>query len=295
MNEISIIDLDITKTVFQVHGIDCSGETFHILNRVYTHQENAARGNGMLYWQRQGTGPEIVLVHGFLGSSKIFEPLTEHLAHGFSVTTIDLPGFAGSHDVMVPPTVEELSQMVGDTIQSSGLTRYSILGHSLGAMIALELSLQRPNLLEKMVLYGGCPDGHLPGRFETTEESIEKIRSLGIGSVAADIAAQWFQRGKDDPMYPLAKAAAGGAANEAAAILHLETWDHWKARERLGEVQTPTLIICGDCDRSTHPDLSIEMWKGIPRSQLFIAPNAGHIVHLEYIKEFNSIVEKFLR
>ncbi len=248
----------------------------------------------MLYWQRQGKGPEVVLVHGFLGSSKIFEPLTEYLARNFSVTTVDLPGFAGSYDVDVPPTVEELSQMVADTIQYSGLDRYSILGHSLGAMIALDISLQRPDFLEKMVLYGGCPDGHLPGRFETTEESVEKIRAEGVEAVAAEIAAQWFQRGKDDPMYPLAKAA-GGTSNEAAAILHLETWDLWKARDRLGEVQTPTLIICGDSDRSTHPDLSIEMWKQIPQSQLFIAPNAGHIVHLEYTDEFNSIVDKFLR
>jgi pimeloyl-ACP methyl ester carboxylesterase len=247
----------------------------------------------MLYSQRQGNGPEVVLVHGFLGSGKIFDPLTDYLAHHFSVTTIDLPGSAGSYDVAVPSTVEELSLMVADTIQSSGLDGCSILGHSLGAMIALEISLQRPALLEKMVLYGGCPDGYLPGRFETTEDSIEKIRSEGIESVAAQIAAKWFQRGKEDPMYPLAKAA-GAHSNEAAAVAHLKTWDHWKARDRLGDVQTPTLIICGDCDRSTHPDLSIEMWQKIPQSQLFIAPNAGHIVHLEYIDEFNAIVKKFL-
>ena len=248
----------------------------------------------MLYWQRQGKGPEVVLVHGFLGSGKIFEPLTEHLAQHFSVTTIDLPGCAGSYDVGVPPSVEELSQMVTDTILSSGLNKCSILGHSLGAMIALEMSLQTPDLLEKMVLYGGCPDGYLPGRFETTQESVDKINRQGIVQVAADIAAQWFQRGKDDPMYPLTRAA-GSKSSQAAAIDHLQTWDHWKARDRLGKVQTPTLVICGDCDRSTHPDLSIEMWKEIPQSQLFIAPNAGHIVHLEYIEEFNSIVERFLR
>ena len=247
----------------------------------------------MLYWQRQGTGPEVVLVHGFLGSSKIFEPLVEHLVRRFSVTTIDLPGFAGSYDVPVPPTVEELTQMVVETIQSAGLDKCSILGHSLGAWIALELSLQQPALLEKMVLYGGSPDGHCPERFETYEKSIERIRSEGIDSFVADLAAEWFRRGKQDPMYPLAREA-GSKSNEAAAILHVKTWNHWKARDRLGEVKTPTLIVCGDCDRSTHPDLSIEMWKKIPLSQLFISPNAGHIVHLEYTEEFNAIVAKFL-
>jgi pimeloyl-ACP methyl ester carboxylesterase len=58
--------------------------------------------NGMLYWQQQGNGPEVVLLHGFLGCGKIFEPLTDDLLHQFSVTTIDLPGFGKSYDVTVP-------------------------------------------------------------------------------------------------------------------------------------------------------------------------------------------------
>jgi len=176
----------------------------------------------MLYWQRQGMGPEVVLVHGFLGSSKIFEPLAEHLGRHFSVMTIDLPGFAGSYDVPVPSTVAELSQMVVETIQSAGVEKCSILGHSLGAWIALEISLQQPALLEKMVLYGGSPDGYCPERFETYENSIERIRSEGVAAFAADLASQWFHRGKRDPMYPLAREA-GGKSNEESAILHVKT------------------------------------------------------------------------
>jgi 3-oxoadipate enol-lactonase len=247
----------------------------------------------MLYCQHQGSGPVVVLVHGFLGSSKVFEPLTGHLARRFSVTMIDLPGSAGSYDVPVPPTVEELSQMVVETIRSAGIDKCSILGHSLGAWIALEISLQQPALLEKMVLYGGSPDGYCPERFESYESSIERIQSEGVESFAAELAAKWFRLGKEDPMYPLA-IEAGSNSNEAAAILHVKSWNRWKTRDRLGQVQTPTLIVCGDCDRSTHPDLSIEMWKKIPASQLFIAPNAGHIVHLEYMQAFNAIVSKFL-
>ncbi len=247
----------------------------------------------MLNWQRKGTGPEVVLVHGFLGSSKIFEPLTEHLINRFSVTTIDLPGFAGSYNIPVPPTVEELSQLVVETIRSADIEKCSILGHSLGAWIALEISLQQPDLLEKMVLYGGSPDGYCPERFETYENSIERIKSVGIESFAADLAAEWFRYGKEDPMYPFTKEA-GSKSKEQAAILHVKSWNNWKTRDRLDQVKTPALIVCGDHDRSTHPDLSIEMWGKIEQSQLFIIPNAGHIAHLEHTEEFNSIVEKFL-
>ena len=247
----------------------------------------------MLHWQRQGRGSNVVLVHGFLGSSKIFEPLTQHLTRNFSVTTIDLPGFGQSREEPVPSSVEALSQLVIETVRASGLESCAILGHSLGAWIALEISLQQPSLLEKMVLYGGSPDGYCPERFETYEQSIDRIRTLGVESFAADVAAEWFLLRRDDPMYPLALEA-GQGANQAAAIEHVQSWNAWKTRDRLGDVTTPTLIVCGDSDRSTHPDLSIEMWKKIPRSQLFIAPGAGHIVHLEQVEAFNTIVTGFL-
>lgn len=238
-------------------------------------------------------GPDVVLLHGFLGSGLIFQPLTEHLSTRFTVTTIDLPGCGDSRDIHVPPTVEELTRVVADAVEASGIKRCAMLGHSLGAMVALELSLQRPDLLDRMVLYGGCPDGYLPDRFETTEQSVAKVRARGIAAVAANIAAEWFQRGRDDPMYRLALKA-GANSDEEGAIVHLEAWDHWKARERLSEVSVATLIICGDNDRSTHPDLSIEMWKKIPDAQLFIAPGAGHAVHLELPTVFNEVVERFL-
>jgi pimeloyl-ACP methyl ester carboxylesterase len=216
----------------------------------------------MLYSQRRGTGSEVVLVHGFLGSGKIFEPLEAHLVRHFSVTTIDLPGFGGSYDVPVPQTVGELAQMVIETIRSAGLNKCSILGHSLGAWIALEISLQQPALLDKMVLYGGSAGGHCPERFETYDKSIDSIRAQGIESFAPDQAAKWFRHGKADPMYPLALEA-GKRSNEAAAINHVASWDQWKTSDRVADVKTPTLIVCGDCDRLTHPDLSIEMWKKI--------------------------------
>ena len=247
----------------------------------------------MYHWQRQGSGKDVVLVHGFLGTSDIFAPLTEHLATQFRVTTIDLPGFGQSRDLPVPASVPELSRQVAETIRASGLERCSLLGHSLGAWIALEISLQQPDLLEKMVLYGGSADGICPDRFETYEHSIERIKAQGIDAFAAELAAEWFVRGKADPLYPVAQIA-GRNADEKAAIAHVESWNDWKTSDRLHEVRTRTLVVCGDRDRSTHPDLSIEMWKNIETSQLFIAPNCGHIVHLEHSHVFNAVVSGFL-
>jgi 3-oxoadipate enol-lactonase len=248
----------------------------------------------MLHYQRQGSGPEVVLVHGFLASGKIFEPLANHLLDRFTVTTIDLPGFAGSYDIASPSTVEQLSEMIVETIKSIGVKKCSILGHSLGAWIALEISIRHPDMLDKTVLYGGSADGEYPNRFESYEQSIEKIHSKGLIKFSADVAAEWFHKGREDPMYPFT-IEAGRKSNKEASINHIQSWSKWKTSDRLNKVKTPTLIVCGEHDRSTHPDLSIYLWKNIKSSSLFIIPNAGHIAHLEYPDEFNSIIGKYLR
>ena len=183
--------------------------------------------------------------------------------------------------------------MVAETVQSIGIKKCSMLGNSLGAWIALELSLQKPEWLEKTVLYGGSPDGPCPDRFETYEDSIVRLETEGIEKFSAELVTEWFRRGKDDPLYPFA-VEAGRHSNQEAAISHIKTWNSWRTRERIEGVSCPTLIVCGDNDRSTHPDLSIEMWQKIDNAQLFILPDAGHIAHLEHQEAFYSVVSRFL-
>ena len=196
----------------------------------------------MISWQRHGEGPDVVPLHDFLGSGLIFQPLKEQQSTRFTVTTIDLPGCGDSHDIRVPPAVDESTHVVVEAVEACGIKQRAMLGHPLGAMIAPELSLQRPDLLDQIVLHGGCPGGYLPDRFETTNQSVAKVRARGISAVAIDFAAEWFERGCDDPMYGLAKLA-GAKFDKERAIVHLQSWDHRKARERLGDVSVATPIL----------------------------------------------------
>ena len=68
----------------------------------------------------------------------------------------------------------------------------------------------------------------------------------------------------------------------------------WDVRDRLGEVGMPTLVICGDSDRSTHPDCSYELWQGIPNAQLCVLPDCAHNAHLEVSEVFNPLIRRFL-
>jgi 3-oxoadipate enol-lactonase len=65
-------------------------------------------------------------------------------------------------------------------------------------------------------------------------------------------------------------------------------------RDRVAEITVPTLVICGDEDQPTPPELSRELHEAIAGSRLEMIPNAGHLTNLEQPDAFNSAVERFL-
>ena len=246
----------------------------------------------MLHYRRFGSGKTIVLQHGFVGCGEIFAPLSAHLAPNFDVIATDLPGLGGSVDIPAPAEVGELAKILVGTLTKLDVDKFSILGHSLGSETALHLAMDFPERVEKLILYGGCA-ADLPERYESYEESIRRIDADGIVPTAARIATTWTNEGADHPLYEFMRSC-GVNSNQEGAKQLVRAMGNFDVRDRLGEVQAKTLIICGDMDRTTHPRHSIEMWEKIPNSQLCILPNSAHAAHAELPGIFSQIVSRFL-
>jgi 2-hydroxy-6-oxonona-2,4-dienedioate hydrolase len=246
----------------------------------------------MLHHRRFGSGKTIVLQHGFVGCGEIFAPLSAHLAPNFDVIATDLPGLGGSADIPAPADVGELAKILVETLTELDVDRFSILGHSLGSETALHLAMDFPERVEKLILYGGCA-GDLPERYESYEDSIRCIDADGIVPTAARIATTWTNEGANHPLYEFMRSC-GVNSNQEGAKQLVRAMGNFDVRDRLGEVQAKTLIICGDMDRTTHPRHSIEMWEKIPNSQLCILPNSAHAAHAEVPGIFSQIVSRFL-
>ena len=86
----------------------------------------------MLHYRRFGSGPTVVLQHGYLGGGGYFAILAAHLASYFDVIATDMPGLAGGTDEPVPDSIPEISELLMDTLTQLGVGRFGLLGHSLG-------------------------------------------------------------------------------------------------------------------------------------------------------------------
>lgn len=235
----------------------------------------------------------LVMVHGFMGGSAQWKPQREIFQDRFDLIAVDLPGFGENASLNPIDSIGGFADWVLDEVRGMGVTRFHLLGHSMGGMIAQEMVRRAPDMVDKLILYGTGACGALPGRFETIEESKRRAIADGPQQTARRIAATWFLDGMDAPAFEDCAVIAekSSATAIAAGLDAMATWD---ARHRLGEISSRTLVLWGDCDRTYSWEQVEEIWTNIPRAELAVAPNCAHAVHLENPELFNLFSSDFL-
>ncbi len=247
----------------------------------------------MLNYSRHGKGRALVLLHGFLGGTAYWAPLATGLCHAHDVIAVDLPGFAGSAKVPAPDSLNGYARTVVEQLDTLGVTKFSLLGFSMGGMIAQEVAMTFPARVENLVLYGSAAVGDLPHRFESWEESIKRIEREGVEPTADKTVATWFVDGRAHPYHDACREACRGAY-APSCITVMRAMQKWNNVSRLSEIRMPTLMMVGDKDRSTRVSDSIVLWEGIPGSRLCVIPDSAHGTHMEKPDLFNRVLLDFL-
>jgi len=235
----------------------------------------------------------IVFVHGYFGGSPQWSEQVKALSGDFNVITPDLPGFGLNDHMEAPETINGLAQYVLDELDSAGVHRFHLVGHSMGGMIVQEMIAIAPERVDKLVLYGTGSIGKLPGRFETIEESRRRLKQDGVQATGRRIAATWFLNGESSVGYEDC-AAIALMAQQQAALSCLSAMENWSGVSSLTRIESPTLVLWGDGDRAYQWQQTEMLWRDIKTSNLAVIPGCSHAVHLEKPALFNSLLHDFL-
>jgi len=235
----------------------------------------------------------VLLLHGFWGGSAYWAPLMADLAMTRRVVAPDLPGFAGSADAPVPEGVPGIADAVFATMDALRLDRVALLGHSLGGMVALQMALDRPERVERLVIYASAATGRMPNRPESYAATIARIESGGVDGAVAPLIRSWFVAGDAAPLVDLCKRAGAGANPDTAIALYRALPD-WSVKERLAEIGARTLVIVGDRDRQFALEELLTLFYGIPEARLSVLPGCAHMAHLERPSMFSLLLRDFL-
>jgi pimeloyl-ACP methyl ester carboxylesterase len=246
-----------------------------------------------IYIGDEGKGFPLVLVHGFLGSSKMWEPQIDFFKDRFRVITPDLPGFGKSNEVKSHNSIQSIANLLLNCLEEKKIDKFYLLGHSMGGMIVQEMAKKDGDKILKLVCYSTGSRGEMPGRFETVEQSRENLKKKGLKVMAKNIAKTWFIKGEDAKYFDIC-IEAGKQSSMESADNALIACKNWNGVDTLKNIKNETLIVWGDQDKSYNLEQIQILEHNIENSKLIIFKNCAHNVHLEQPGQFNNTVKDFL-
>ena len=246
-----------------------------------------------IYVEDIGKGFPFVFVHGYLGSSKMWNFQKEFFSKDYRVIIPALPGFGESHSVKSLDSINKMAKEIINVLDQKKIDKFNLIGHSMGGMIVQEITKLIGERVNKLICFATGSIGEIPGRFETIDETREKLKKDGIEVSFSRVPKKWFVKGDKDKNYYLCKNAVKDVSLETAdnALLAMK---NWRGKEDLKNIKNETLIIWGDKDTSYNFDQVDTLNKNIKNSRLEIFKDCAHNVHLEQPDQFNNLVQKFI-
>ena len=247
-----------------------------------------------IFTEDTGIGPPLVLVHGFLGSSDMWNPQVKFFKDNFRVIAPALPGFGKSRTMNSCNSIKCMAKAILSLLENKKIKNFNLLGHSMGGMIVQEIAKIAGDKILKLICYGTGPLGNMPGRFETIDQTRKKLKINGLKDTAHRIAKTWFIEEEEAKYFYLCEEAGKQTSIDAAdnGLVAMKNWDGVK---NLKNIKNETLIVWGDQDKAYNFNQVEILNDNIPNSDLKIVKGCSHNVHLEKPDEFNIIVEEFLK
>lgn len=249
-----------------------------------------------LYYEQSGAGPQpVVCVHGGFATSRWWQPALALLpAEQFTGYALDLPGCGRSDRPadLASYTVERLAGALADWLDGLDLWNVDLVGHSLGAAVALSYALGHPGRLRSLILVGApSPQGTpTPPEGYALLEQMRHERGLLAQALASVMPAR-----APDPFFQQLVEDAQGQAPAAfsAAALALEQWR--VERHDLLQLRLPVLLIWGDRDQIVERSVQTDLLLSIPgANNLEVLRGCGHSPQLERPEVFGQVLLNFI-
>ena len=238
--------------------------------------------------------PTIVFSNSLGTDFRIWNAVADALADDYRLVFYDKRGHGLSE---ATPAPYALTDHVGDLaalLDHLGVKSTTIVGLSVGGMIAQGLAALRPDLVERLVL---SDTAHKIGSDELWNARIDAVTNGGIVSISDQILERWFTPAYRDPgnadfvgyTAMLERTTVDGYAGTCAALRDADLTESARA------LKVPVLCIVGDQDRSTPPDLVRSTADLIQGARFEIVNDAGHLPCIEQPAVTAALIRNFLQ
>jgi pimeloyl-ACP methyl ester carboxylesterase len=244
------------------------------------------------------TQPAVVFMHGVGGGRHGWAAQQAHVAAlGWRSLAWDMPGY-GDSPMVTPYDFAHLAQALWQMLDAAHIDQAVLVGHSMGAMVALQAWTQKPERIRGLLLAASSPAfGNSGGDFQK-QFLAQRLAPLEAGKTMGDIA---------DKLIPTMAAPGGDVAklhqaHQSMSAVPQSTYRaalhalvQFEQRTALPTITVPVLCLAAEHDRTAPPNVMARMSQKIPAARYACLAGAGHLLQYEQPEAFNAELNKFLK
>lgn len=239
---------------------------------------------GSISYFRYGQGFPLILLHSLALNGDMWIPILDDFADQFEVICVDLRGHGQSKYDGNSFSVEDMASDLKVLVDELGLEKFHLLGMSMGGCVAISFAAMYPSYVERLVLcdttawYGEQAESAWAGRAAT---ALEKPRLLQIPFQSERWFCDRFRRNHPEIVAHVVRLFLNTKPKvHAHASYALGSFD---AREKLGNISALTLVMTGEQDGATPPNMGTYLAEHIPNASFALCQGLRHFAVLESV------------
>lgn len=253
--------------------------------------------NGQTCFFRQGEGEAVVLIHGVGLAASIWGPQFEALSRKYCVIAYDFLGHGGSTLPSDAPTLAEYSDQLLSLIDTLGLAQVHVVGHSMGALIALEFALAHPDRVISVAALNAVYCRTPEQRLAVEQRSADLTVGGGVTELEGTLSRWLDERfnaefpGRVEQVRRLLSSVDPVGYARAYRIFARSDEIH---RGRLGDLAMPSLFMTGELDPNSNPAMSKAMATAAVNGKFDVIEGERHMMCVTAPAEVNQRLLEFL-
>ena len=250
-----------------------------------------------LYYEIAGEGHPLILIHGGLVNSGLWDDQFEVFAGHYRTLRYDVRGFGQSKS---PASYFSNHSDLRDLLDDLGIEQAYVLGLSMGGAIAIDFTLAYPDRVAALIAVAAGLGGYHATTNTALRDELNAAYERGDKERAVELSLQIWTDGPrrtPDQVDPIVRERIRAMTVQTFDLPDVEQWLQRlepPAIDRLAEIHAPTLFVVGDQDVEDILKIGDLIVATVPGARRAISPGTAHHLNVEQPAEFNRIVLDFL-